>query len=402
MRCAAFGIAVVAVVLSGSLAVAQISGGKVKIGVLTDLSGPYEQNSGVGSVEAAKMAAEEFGGKINGVPIEIISADHQNKPDIGAAIARRWFDLEGVDAVTDLVNSAVAFAVLEVAKTDNKAVLLTSAGSADFTGKACAPNNSVHWVYDTYEMGSAIGQAVPRLGKTWFFITADYVFGRALQDGATAFIEKNGGKVVGGVRHPLGTNDFSSFMLQAQASKADVVAIANGGDDAINAVKSAREFGLTDKQKVVPFGLDSLPAIRATSLQLAQGMMYVSPWLPGRDEAAKAFFAKFMERRKAAPSTFQVGTYSAVRSYLKAVEAANSDDPKVVIAKMREMPVNDAFTPNGRLRPDGRMVHDVYLVQIKSPAESHGDWDLLKLVATIPGDKAFRPLEAGVCPALAH
>ena len=402
MRCAAFGIAVVAVVLSGSLASAQISGGKVKIGVLTDLSGPYEQNSGVGSVEAAKMAAEEFGGKINGVPIEIISADHQNKPDIGAAIARRWFDLEGVDAVTDLVNSAVAFAVLEVAKTDNKAVLLTSAGSADFTGKACAPNNSVHWVYDTYEMGSAIGQAVPRLGKTWFFITADYVFGRALQDGATAFIEKNGGKVVGGVRHPLGTNDFSSFMLQAQASKADVVAIANGGDDAINAVKSAREFGLTDKQKVVPFGLDSLPAIRATSLQLAQGMMYVSPWLPGRDEAAKAFFAKFMERRKAAPSTFQVGTYSAVRSYLKAVEAANSDDPKVVIAKMREMPVNDAFTPNGRLRPDGRMVHDVYLVQIKSPAESHGDWDLLKLVATIPGDKAFRPLEAGVCPALAH
>lgn len=402
MRCAAFGIAVVAVVLSGSLAVAQISGGKVKIGVLTDLSGPYEQNSGVGSVEAAKMAAEEFGGKINGVPIEIISADHQNKPDIGAAIARRWFDLEGVDAVTDLVNSAVAFAVLEVAKTDNKAVLLTSAGSADFTGKACAPNNSVHWVYDTYEMGSAIGQALPRLGKTWFFITADYVFGRALQDGATAFIEKNGGKVVGGVRHPLGTNDFSSFMLQAQASKADVVAIANGGDDAINAVKSAREFGLTDKQKVVPFGLDSLPAIRATSLQLAQGMMYVSPWLPGRDEAAKAFFAKFMERRKAAPSTFQVGTYSAVRSYLKAVEAANSDDPKVVIAKMREMPVNDAFTPNGRLRPDGRMVHDVYLVQIKSPAESHGDWDLLKLVATIPGDKAFRPLEAGVCPALAH
>jgi branched-chain amino acid transport system substrate-binding protein len=281
-------------------------------------------------------------------------------------------------------------------------VLLTSAGSADFTGKACAPNNSVHWVYDTYQMGSAIGQALPQLGQTWFFITADYVFGRALQDGATAFIEKNGGKVLGGVRHPLGTSDFSSFMLQAQASKADVVAIANGGDDAINAVKTAREFGLTEKQKVVPFGLDSLPAIHATSLQLAQGMMYVSPWLPGRDEAAKAFFAKFLERRKTAPSTFQVGTYSAVRSYLKAVEATNSDDPKIVIAKMRETPINDAFTPNGRLRPDGRMVHDVYLVQIKSPAESQGEWDLLKLVATIPGDKAFRPLEAGACPAVAQ
>ena len=233
-----------------------MSGGKVKIGVLTDLSGPYEQNSGVGSVEAAKMAAEEFGNKINGVPIEIVAADHQNKPDIGAGIARHWFDLDGVDAVTDLVNSAVAFAVLGIAKTDNKAVLLTSAGSADFTGKACAPNNSVHWVYDTYEMGAAIGQALPQLGKTWFFITADYVFGRALQAGATAFIEKNGGKVVGGVRTPLGTTDYSSFMLQAQASKADVVALANGGDDAINSVKSAREFGITDKQKVVPFGLE--------------------------------------------------------------------------------------------------------------------------------------------------
>jgi len=392
---------IAAFLLLGAPAYADMSGGKVKIGVLTDLSGPYEQNSGAGAVEAAKMAAEEFGNKVKGVPIEIIAADHQNKPDIGAAIARRWFDLDGVDAVTDLVNSAVAFAVLEVAKADNKAVLLTSAGSADFTGKACAPNNSVHWVYDTYEIGAAIGQALPQLGKTWFFITADYVFGRALQAGATAFIEKNGGTVVGGVRHPLGTTDFSSFMLQAQASKADVIALANGGDDAINAVKTAREFGITDKQKVVPFGLDSLPAIRATSLQLAQGMMYVSPWLPDRDAAARAFFAKFMERRHTAPSTFQVGTYSVVRSYLKAVEATNSDDPKTVIAKMREMPVNDAFTPNGHLRPDGRMVHDVYLVQIKSPAESKGEWDLLKLVATIPGDKAFRPLAAGGCPAIA-
>jgi branched-chain amino acid transport system substrate-binding protein len=379
---------------------AEMSAGKVKIGVLTDLSGPYEQNSGVGSVEAAKMAAEEFGNKVNGAPIEIVSADHQNKPDIGAAIARRWFDLDGVDAVTDLVNSAVAFAVLEIAKADNKAILLTSAGSADFTGKACTPNNSVHWVYDSYEIGSAIGQAIPQLGKTWFFVTADYVFGRALQDGATAFIEKNGGKVVGSVRTPLGTSDFSSFMLQAQASNADVVALANGGDDAINSVKSAREFGITEKQKVVPLGLDSLPAIRATSLQLAQGMMYVSPWLPGRDDAANAFFAKFLERRKTAPTSFQVGTYSVVRSYLKAVEATNSDDPKIVFAKMRETPVDDAFTPNGHLRPDGRMVHDVYLVQIKSPAESKGEWDLLKLVATIPGDKAFRPLEGGGCAAV--
>src|ERR1700733_3160193 len=381
---------------------AEMSGGKVKIGVLTDLSGPYEQNSGVGSVEAAKMAAEEVGNKVNGVPVEIVAADHQKKPDIGAAIARRWFDLDGVDAVTDLVNSAVGFAVLEIAKTNNKAVLLTSAGSADFTGKACAPNNSVHWVYDSYEIGSAIGQALPQLGKTWFFVTADYVFGRALQEGATTFIEKNGGKGLGAVHSPLGTIDYSSFMLQAQASKSDVVALANGGDDAINSVKSAREFGITETQKVVPFGLDSLPAIRATSLQLAQGMMYVSPWLPDRDDSAKAFFAKFLERRKTAPTTFQVGTYSAVRSYLNAVGATNSTDPKTVFAKMRETPVHDAFTPSGKLRPDGRMVHDVYLVQIKSPAESKGEWDLLKLIATIPGDKAFRPMADGGCPTIAQ
>jgi branched-chain amino acid transport system substrate-binding protein len=207
---------------------------------------------------------------------------------------------------------------------------------------------------------------------------------------------------VGSVRHPLGTTDFSSFMPQAQASGAEAVAVANGGDDAINAVKTAREFGITEKQKVVPFGLDSLPAICATSLQLAQGMMYVSPWRPGINDAAKAFFANFMERRKIAPTSFQVGTYSAVRSYLKAIEATNSDDPKTVIAKMRELPVNDAFTPNGRLRPDGRMVHDVYLVQIKSPAESKGEWDLLKLVATLPGDQVFRPIADGGCPAMAQ
>ena len=392
-----------AVLLLAPTARAEISGGKVKIGVLTDLSGPYEQNSGTGSVEAAKMAAEEFGNKVNGVPIEIIAADHQNKPDVGAAVARRWFDLEGVDAITDLVNSAVAFAALDVAKSKNKAVLLTSAGSADFTGKACAPDNSVHWVYDTYQMGNAIGGAVPQLGKKWFFIGADYVFGRALVDGASGGVTRHGGQVLGAVYHPLGASDFSSFVLQAQASKADVIGIANGGDDAINAVKSVREFGIIAAgQKVVPFGLDSLPAIKSTGLDLAQGMMYVTPWIPDLNAASKAFMEKFIARKKTAPSTFQVGTYSVVRSYLKAVEATNSDDPKIVLAKMREMPVDDAFAHGGKLRPDGRMVHDVYLVQIKSPAESHGEWDLLKTVATIPGDQAFRPLADGGCPALSH
>lgn len=401
MRHAGLVLLILVGLLSARALHAEISDGRVKIGVLSDLGGPYEQNSGNGSVEAARIAAEEFGNRVNGKPIEIIAADHQNKPDVGSTIARRWFDLEQVDAITDLVNSAVGFAALDVARAKNKAVLLTSAGSADFTGKACAPDNSVHWVYDTYQIGNSIGRAVPQLGKTWFFVAADYTFGHALQESTAEAVTRNGGKVAGAVFHPLGASDFSSFMLQAQSSKADVIAIANGGDDAINAVKSAREFGLVaGGQKVVPLGLDSLPAIRSASLELAQGMMYVTPALPDLNEETRAFFAKFVERRKVAPSTFQLGTYSAVRSYLKAIETTNSDDPKTVIAQMRATPVNDAFAERGVLRADGRMVHDVYLVQIKSPSESKSEWDLIKRVATIPGDQAFRPLAEGGCPAL--
>jgi branched-chain amino acid transport system substrate-binding protein len=402
MRSNAFAVTAAVGLLIAGTAQAEISDGKIKIGVLTDLSGGYEQNSGNGSVEAAKMAAEEFGNKINGMTVEVIAADHQNKADVGSTIARSWFDNDQVDAVVDLVNSGVGFAVLEVAKAKNKTVLLTSAGSADFTGKACAPDNSVHWVYDTYQQGAAIGQAVPQLGKTWYFLAADYAFGHALQEATAAAVTKAGAKVTGAVFHPLGASDFSSFVLQAQASKADVIAIANGGDDAINAVKTATEFGVVaGGQKVVPLGLDSLPAIKSVSLDIAQGMMYVSPWNPDLNDKSRDFMKKFIARRKTAPSSFQVGTYSAVRSYLKAIEATNSDDPKTVIAKMREMPVDDAFTSNGKLRPDGRMVHDVYLVQIKSPAESKSEWDLLKVVTTFPGDKVFRPMDEGSCPSLA-
>jgi len=366
---------------------------------LTDLSGGYEQNSGYGSVEAAKMAAEEFGGKVNGMPIEILAGDHQNKPDLGVSIANRWFDLEQVDAVTDLVNSAVAFGVLDAAKKKNKAVLLTSAGSADFTGKACAPDNAVHWVYDTYETGNALGEAITSLGKTWFFITADYTFGKAMQAGLSASLAKYGAKVVGSVLAPLGTSDFSSFVLQAQASKAEVVAMLNGGADTAAAVKAAREFGLIAGGQKIMAGFE-LPGIQSAGLDVTQGDIFVAAWMPNLSPAAKAFTAKFIARRKIVPSSFQVGTYSVVRSYLLAVQATNSDDPKTVIAKMRETPVNDAFTTNGKLRADGRMVHDVYLVQIKSPQESTGPDDLLKLIATIPGDTAFRPMDQGGCPAL--
>jgi branched-chain amino acid transport system substrate-binding protein len=389
------------ILLSATTSFAEIPNGQIRIGVLTDLSGGYEQNSGNGSVEAARMAAEEFGGKINGMPIEILAGDHQNKPDLGVAIANRWFDLDKVDAVTDLVNSAVGFAVLDIAKAKNKTVLLTSAGSADFTGKACAPNNSVHWVYDTYEIGKGIGLAVPQLGKKWFFISADYAFGAALEAGVTAAIKAQGAEVVGSIKAPLGTIDFSSFVLQAQASKADVVAMNNGGDDGINSVKAAREFGLqAGGQKIAAFGLDSLPAIKSTGLEIAQGGMFVTTWYPDLTPEAKAFMEKFIQRRKTAPSTFQVGTYSAVLNYLKAVQATNSTDPKVVIEQMRKTPIKDAFTNAGTLREDGRMIHDVYLVQVKTPAESKGEWDLLKIVSVIPGDQAFRPLSEGGCVAL--
>jgi branched-chain amino acid transport system substrate-binding protein len=392
---------VVAGLLASSTAGAQIANNRIRVGVLTDLSGIYEQNSGNGSVEAARLAAEELGGKLNGAAIEIVAGDHQNKPDVGASVANRWFDVDGVDMVTDLVNSAVGFAVVDVAKSKNKTVILTSAGSADFTGKACAPDHSVHWVYDTYQMGKAMGVAVPGLGKTWFFITADYAFGHALEGALTNAIKPFGGTVVGSVKAPLGTSDFSSFVLQAQASRAQVVAINNGGDDAINAVKAAREFGLQDRGvKVVALGLDSLPAIKSASLDVAQGGMFVTTWYPDQSAEAQAFTKRFIERRKTAPSTFQVGTYSAVLNYLKSVQATNTKDSRTVIAHMRTQNFKDGFTSGGTLRPDGRMVHDVYLVQVKTPAESKGEWDLLKVVSKIPGEQAFRPLAEGGCPAI--
>jgi len=372
---------------------------KVKIGVLSDLSGIYESGAGNGSVEATKMAVEEFGGKINGKPIEVVAGDHQNKPDLGASIANRWYDVDKVDAISELVNSAVAFAVLDITKQKNKALLLAGAGSADFTGKACAPDNMAHWVYDTYELGAAIGTAVPQLGKKWFFISADYAFGAALEAGVRGALAKAGAEVVGGVKHPLGTSDFSSYVLQAQAANPDVIALNSGGDDTIGALKAIREFGL--KAKVVGFGLDSPIAVKSMGLEVAQGAYYVTPWVRRDDAETKAWIDKFIARRHTYPAAFQVGNYSAVRSYLKAVEATDSTDPKVVFAKMREMPVRDVFTDDGYLRPDGRMVHSVALTQIKSPAESKGEWDLIKVVAKLKGDDVFRPLKDGGCPAVA-
>ncbi|MGH6980342.1 MAG: ABC transporter substrate-binding protein, partial [Stellaceae bacterium] len=310
-------LAVLGATMLPGLAHADFADGTIKIGVLTDLSGPYEGNGGHGSVTGAQMAADEFGGKIDGAKIEIVSADHQNKPDIGASIASRWFEVDHVDAVTDLVNSAVAFAVLNLAKKDNKLLLLAGAGSADFTGKACAPDNLAQWVYDTYAAGSAAGEAMPYLGKTWFFITADYVFGKGVQAGTTRAIEARGGKVVGSVLHPIGTSDFSSYILQAQASHAEVIAFANGGQDTMNGIKAAHEFGV--KAKLFP-GFD-LTEIKAMGLANAAGTLYVAYWNPNLNDKAHAFFKEFVKRRGKPPADFQIGTYSAVRSYLLAVKA---------------------------------------------------------------------------------
>jgi branched-chain amino acid transport system substrate-binding protein len=381
---------------------AEIASDKVRIGVMSDLSGPYEADSGNGSVLAAHIAAEEFGNKVNGVPIEIVAADHQNKPDVGVTIANKWFDVEKVDAVADLVNSAVAMAVVSVAKQKNKAVLLVGAGSADFTGKACAPDTLVHWAYDTYMLANATGRMVPTLGKKWFMISVDYVFGKALAASVKTAVEANGGEIIGSVLHPIGTTDFSSYVLQAQASKADVVIFNNGGDDTTNAVKTAKEFGLVDRQKVVAT-LDNPRQLKALGLDTAQKMTYAVAWHRDLGEKTSAFAKTFLERspNKVPPSMMHAGNYSAVHNYILGVAAANSTDPKAVFAKMREMQINDAFTPNGKLRPDGRMVHDAYIMQVKTPAESQGEWDQVKQIGVIPADKAFRPIADDGCPALA-
>ncbi len=376
---------------------AEFSDNKIKIGVLDDFSGQYCVGDCMSPVKAVKLAIEDFDGKIGNAPIEVIYADHQNKPDVGVSIANKWYDTEEVDVIVDVVNSAVALAVQEIAHNKGKAVLYSEAGSADLTGPACAPY-SAQWTYDTYQLGKSIGEAVPTLGKSWFILAADYAFGKGLAAAVQANVEKAGGKVVGTVYHPFNTQDMSSFMLQAQNSKAEVVALANAGSDMFNSIKAAHEFGLVDAGiKIVPLSLD-LPLIEpAGGLDSVQGMMVTLPWYPGINPAAEAF-AKRLDEVKAPTQYMWAGLYSAVHHYLAAAKAKNTDDPKAIFAWMQQTPINDEFANNGKLRVDGRMVHDVYLVQIKKPAESKGPHDLAKLIATIPGDKAFRPLEEGGCP----
>jgi branched-chain amino acid transport system substrate-binding protein len=373
--------------------------GTLRIGVLNDMSSVYADFQGPGSVVAAQLAVEDFA-KQSKRKIEVISADHQNKPDVGAGIARRWFDVEGVDTIIDLPNSAVALAVSDIAKEKNKVVIGSGAGTALLTGAKCSPN-FVHWTYDTWSMGHGIARGVlAQGGKSWFFITADYAFGHDLEKQATDEILASGGKIVGGVRHPLGTNDFSSFILQAQASKADVVALANAGGDTVNTIKQAADFKVSPNQKIVAliFDLQSVPAI---GLEKAQGLTALNAWYWDASDQNRAWSKRYQDRhpKKMMPNHMQAGVYSAVLHYLKAVDKVGSPaDGRAVVEAMKAMPTDDPVFGKGTIRADGRQVHPMYLLQVKSPAESKSEWDVFKVVGTIPADKAFRPLKDGGCP----
>jgi len=394
---------VASVLLAGMAAVgppttARASDNVIRIGVLNDQSNVYADLGGVGSVIAARMAVEDAGGKVLGRPVEVITADHQSKADVGAAIARKWFDENNVDVIVGFDNSSVALAVEQVALQKNRIAIAGAIGTTAFTGKNCTPNEAA-WVYDAYALTNTLARSVAqRGGDTWFFITVDYALGHSLEADATAAVLAAGGKVLGSARHPINTSDFSSYLLQAQASGAKVVALANAGGDMINAIKQANEFGLTrGGQKVVSL-LTFITDIQSVGLAATQGLTFVTAFYWDRDAESRAWSERFFQRHKRMPTMAQAASYSMVRHYLRAVEAAGTDEAKAVMAKMREIPVNDFYAKNGKVRLDGRMVHDMYFVQVKTPAESKEPWDYYKVLEMIPGDQAFRPLEQGGCP----
>jgi branched-chain amino acid transport system substrate-binding protein len=382
-------------------AVAQISDGVVRIGVLNDQSGLYADLGGPGSVVAARMAVEDAGGTVLGKPVEIIFADHQNKADIGVAIARRWFETGNVDMAMGFDNSAVALAVEQLAAERNRIAIAGAVGSTAFTGKACTPTEAA-WVHDSYALTTSLAKSIVAEGRdTWFFITVDYAFGHSLEVDATSAVQAAGGKVLGSVRHPLNTSDFSSYLLQAQASGAKVVAFANSGGDMINAIKQANEFGLTNKQTMVSL-LVFISDVHSMELQAAQGLKFVTAFYWDRNEETRAWSNGFFERHGRMPTMAQAGAYSAVRHYLRAIEAAGTDEAAAVMVKMRELPVNDFYTKNGRVREDGRLIHDMYFAQVKKPSESTGPWDYYTMLGVIPGDQAFRALADSGCPLVAR
>lgn len=387
-----------AVCLGASSASAQISGDAVKIGVLNDQSGLYADFGGTGSVLAARMAVEDFGGTVLGKPIEILSADHQNKVDLAASTARQWIDVDGVDVFADLTNSAVALAIQNLARERNRIALFSGPATTRLTNEDCSPNG-FHWTFDTYSQ--AIGSARAILqegGKEWFLLVADYAFGHSMASDLTAEVTSKGGKVLGQVRHPTGTSDFSSFLLQAQGSKAPIIGLANGGLDTVNAVKQASEFGITEGgQKLVGLVI-VITDVHAMGLKGARGLIATTAYYWDRDEGSREFAKRFEAQTKRKPDMIQAGVYSSVMHYLKAVKAAGTDEAKAVAVKMREMPVDDFFAKGAKIREDGRLIHDMYLVEVKSEKESKGPWDYYKILRTIPGDQAAMPLEQSKCP----
>ena len=384
--------------LSAVVASAQAASGPVKIGILDDQSGVYADFGGKWSVEAAKMAIEEFGGEALGKKIELVSADHQNKPDIASNIARQWYDADGVDMIGELTNSAVALAVHAIAKEKKKIDMITGAASSRLTGDVCSPYG-FHWSYDTHALSVGTGGALVKAGgDSWFFITADYAFGYALEKDTTAVITAAGGKVLGAVKHPLSTSDFSSFLLQAQASKAKVVGLANAGGDTTNAIKQAAEFGITTGGQKIAGLLFTLSEAHGLGLQAAQGVVATESYYWDRDDDSRKFAEAFFKRTNRMPNMVQAGTYSSVLAYLKAVKAVGSKDSDKVAAKIRETPVNDLVIKNGQVLPNGRMVSDMYLLEVKKPSESKKPWDYYKVLATIPGRDAYSTLAESGCP----
>ncbi len=395
----ALSVAVVAMTSGMAAAAAKgISDDVVKIGVLTDMSGVYSTLGGKGTQVGVEMAVKDFGGKVLGKPIKVIGADHQNKADIASAKAREWLDNEQVDMITGLLNSGCALAVQKLAGEKKRITMNTGAASTELTNKACTPY-SIHYVYDTYALGKVTGQAVVQNGgKSWYFITADYAFGHSLEENTTKFVKALGGKVLGSVRHPLSTADFSSYLLQAQSSGAQIIGLANAGGDTTNAIKQAREFGIDKKGQTLVGLLIFDTDIKSLGLNVAQGMQFTSGFYWDRDKDTRAFAKRYYAIHKAMPTMDQAGAYSATMNYLKAIKAAGTDDSDAVMAKLKSMDIKDFFAVNGKIRADGRMVHDMYLMEVKKPAESKGEWDLLKIVKTVPAADAFMPLSESACP----
>jgi branched-chain amino acid transport system substrate-binding protein len=385
-------------VAAATPALADVSDGKVKIGILNDQSGVYADFGGKWSFEAAKMAVEDFGGKVAGAPVEVISADHQNKPDIASNIARQWYDTEQVDAIMELTTSSVALAVQGISAEKKRINIVTGAATTDLTGKACSPYG-FHWAYDTHALAVGTGGAlVKQGGASWYFLTADYAFGYSLEEQTANFVKTQGGQVVGAVRHPLATTDYSSFLLQAQSSGAKVIGLANAGLDTSNSIKQAAEFGIVAGGQRLAALLFTLAEVHGLGLESAQGLTLTEGFYWDRDDESRAFAKKYMEKTGRMPNMVHAGTYSAVTQYLKAIDKAGSDETEAVSKLLHEMPVDDVFGRGGKVGPNGRMIHDMYLLEVKKPSESKQAWDYFKVLATIPGDEAYiKPAESG-CP----